>query len=91
MCASLGFKDKLQNFTVAVGNEIDSCDSLDTKEFMTCAHIAGKLEPSETRLISCNRPVKGRYITICMNRQEALTLCEVEVFGKPVSGSFSLM
>ena len=69
-----------------MGNKIDSCDSLDFNKFTTCAHVPGRLESSETRSISCNESVQGRFVTIYMTRKEVLTLCEVEVYGTIVTG-----
>ena len=77
---------RLQKFTIAVGNTMESCYSLDHENFEICTYIPGKLQAAETRLIYCDQSVKGRCVTIYMDRPEVLTLCEVEVFGTPALG-----
>ena len=49
--------DRLQNFTIGVGNNIDSCHLFQPKNFTTCVHVPGRLERAETRLLLC-----GKYV-----------------------------
>ena len=78
--------DRLKNFTIGVGNEIDSCHLFQPENFTTCVHVPGRLEQAETRLLLCGTYVQGRYVTIYMERPETMTLCEVEVYGIPING-----
>ena len=80
---------KLQDFTIAIGNKIDSCDSFDPENFTICAYISESLGSSEKRHIDCNNPVQGRFVAIYFTRPAILTLCEVEVYGRKVSGKYT--
>ena len=65
---------------------MDSCYTFDPSRYRVCVHVQ-RLRRFETRLLLCDEPVQGRYITVYMDRPEILTLCEVEVYGKPVQGN----
>ena len=65
---------------------MDSCYTLDPNTYRVCGHVHA-LRFGESRLLLCDEPVLGRYVTIYMDRPEMLTLCEVEVYGKPVQGN----
>ena len=45
--------------------------------------MPGQLRTSETRVIQCNHPVRGRYVTVNLNQLNPLTICEFEVHGTP--------
>ena len=76
---------RLRNFTVAVGKKVDSCYTFDPTSFVTCVRVQA-IRQGETRPLFCNEPVPGRYVAIYMDMPEVLTLCEVEVYGKPLQG-----
>ena len=49
-----------------------------------CAHVEGPFPPGETRHVICPADLNGRYVAIVLaGDEEILTLCEVEVYGKP--------
>ena len=77
---------RLKEFTIAVVKKITSCSLFDPRNATTCTSIFGNLGESETQLIFCDEPVKGRYLAIYFSRHEVLSLCEVQVYGKFVSG-----
>ena len=77
---------RLKNFTVAVGNDFPSCDSFDPDTFTQCVHVPGQFESSEARVLPCDEPTRGRYVTVYFKRRDVLTLCEVEVYGLLVTG-----
>ena len=83
---------RLSNFVISVGDSFDpvSKDSFDTSTSTQCAHIPGKLGNGETRVIQCNQPVRGRYVTVNLNEKNALTICEFQVHGTLVSGKHLL-
>ena len=78
---------RLHNFTVAVGNEFPSRESFDPENFTQCIHFPGQFGASDTRVLACDEPVRGRYVTVYFKRREVLTLCEVEIHGLPAGWS----
>nr|XP_034315387.1 fucolectin-like [Crassostrea gigas] len=67
---------KLQNVTVTVG--------LTESDINTpCGFFAGPGTASQLVVIDCPTSIKGRFVKISKTT-EALTLCEVDVFGVPV-------
>ncbi len=60
---------------------MNSCSEFDPANFAICKYFPGKLNPRETRNLTCDEPVQGRYVTIYMQQQSTLVLCEVEVHG----------
>ena len=83
----LFLQTRLNNFTFAVGNVFPSCDAFDPENFTQCVHFPGQFGASETRGLPCDKPVRGRFITVYFKRPDVLTLCEVEVHGLPITGS----
>ena len=79
--------DRLQNFTVAVGDDVRSRDSFDPEIFTRCVYVE-ECRSAENCIIPCDRPVRGQYVAVYMERKEVLTLCEVEVYGVPVKGKY---
>ena len=74
-------------FSIGVGNEFQT--PFDPRSFPTCAHFPGNLGTSESLLVPCDEPTKGRYVSIYMSRHELLALAEVEVFGTVVAGNYN--
>ncbi len=70
-----------QTVTIAVGNAMSSCYALDLRNFSTCGNVIEKLLIHKTQLVTCDKPVKGRYVTIFKKRPAPFVLCEVEVLG----------
>ncbi|XP_063797024.1 uncharacterized protein LOC134958390 isoform X2 [Pseudophryne corroboree] len=81
-------------FSVAITNRQDCCwerinnaeirigNSQEWRNNQRCAVIYS-LGPGETGLFSCNG-MEGKYVTVIIpDRQEKLSLCEVQVFGIP--------
>ena len=79
--------ERLRDFHVAVGDDISSHDSFDPGNFTDCLHVPGALAPAENRVLRCDRPVRGRYVAVYMNRTDVSSLCEVEIYGLLVKGS----
>ncbi|XP_040210448.1 pentraxin fusion protein-like [Rana temporaria] len=82
-------------FSVAVTNREDCCwerineaeirigDSREWVNNPRCAVIYS-LRPGETAMFNC-KGMKGKYVTVIIpDREEKLSLCEVQVFGLPV-------
>ena len=74
-CKLLGYR--LADFDILVGR------TLETLEF--CAYFAGPGVDGEEYILTCSQPKTGRYVKIQKRKDtECLTLCEVEVMGRPV-------
>ena len=84
---TLFLAERLNNFYVAVGDTFDH-DSFDPQSYTTCVHVPGALGEAETRTIPCDRPVKGRYVTVYFNANQYLTICELEVYSLAAPGKF---
>ena len=85
---------RLQNVTVAVGSTFDPNDlvSFNPETFTPCVYEPGQFLQGETREMNCSRPVTGRYVTVYIYQTETtypLTICELQVFGGPLSGKSS--
>ncbi len=71
----------LKNFKIGVGMRMLSCSFFDPKGYSLCVHVSGRLRIKETRNLTCDEPVQGRYVTVYMEQPEIQALCEVEVYG----------
>ncbi|XP_064638153.1 zonadhesin-like [Lineus longissimus] len=49
-----------------------------------CAHKTGAVSQGQSQTFNCNKQLQGRYVAVVRSRSQALTLCEVEVFGTPI-------
>ena len=68
----------MENFEIRVGMHAD----LDTERNVLCFYQQEPLGSSETVMFSCARPLRGTHVSISKRGyMEALTLCEVEVYG----------
>ena len=76
----------LKNFHVTVGDDVISHISFDPENFTDCVHVPGAFASAETRVLRCDRPMRGRYVAVYIEEDGILSLCEVEVFGRPVTG-----
>ena len=88
-CSLINPDDQLSNFTVAVGNRFER-RYFDRDGFTVCAYVEGALNQAETRTVKCDKPVVGRYVTVYLNTENALTICELEVHGTDIGNNFSL-
>ena len=82
--------DRLSDFNISVGGSFKpgNKDLFDPSTFTQCAHVPGQLGAGETRVIQCKHPIRGRYVTVNLNQQNYLTICEFQVHGTPVLGEF---
>ena len=58
--------DGVSYFNISVGDSFDpnNTDSFDPSTFTQCVHVPGSLSAGETRVIQCNQPVRGRYVSV---------------------------
>ena len=78
-----GHKD--QKLSVAVGNQFDSCEEFDPWDYNPLTHVHEYERTGRTHILTLGEAVRGRYVTVYLNKTGALQLCEVEVCAKPVS------
>ncbi|XP_041369811.1 uncharacterized protein LOC121383780 [Gigantopelta aegis] len=64
---------RLQNFFIFLGNDSNADTSL-------CVYYGGTVPDGATISITCTRTSVSRFIKIQLNSNQALTLCEVQVF-----------
>uniref|UniRef100_H3AEU5 Fucolectin tachylectin-4 pentraxin-1 domain-containing protein n=1 Tax=Latimeria chalumnae TaxID=7897 RepID=H3AEU5_LATCH len=77
--------ERLRGAEIYIGNSLEKNGTLNPR----CASIS-KIERGSTETICC-KGMTGRYVTIAIpNRKEYLTLCEVEVYGVPVTNDDGL-
>ena len=81
--------DKVRDLTVAIGNEFESCESLNAENYVPCSRSGQSL--GTTWLMMCDEPVRGRYLVVYQNTTGSLTLCDVEVYGLPVPGEYMMV
>ncbi|XP_065054722.1 fucolectin-4-like [Rhopilema esculentum] len=70
-------EDRLSDFNIVVGNSIEGNGGSNT----VCV-VSQSVPEGGTKLFLCRPRLNGRYLYIQQNRAEALTLCEVRVFGE---------
>ena len=75
----------LNNFHVAVGHDVISYYSFDAENFTDCVYVLGALASAQTRVLRCDRPVRGRYVAVYLEVDGILALCEVKVYGERVT------
>lgn len=56
--------------------------SFDPTTYTLCHHQSETLAAGETKVFTCDQPIRGRYVTIHfpITKDEVLTLCEVVVY-----------
>ena len=57
------------------------------RSFVRCAHVCDNLGDHETRYVTCEEPVKGRFVVVYGEERGQIQMCEFEVFGNVISGS----
>ena len=80
--------NRLSNFIISVGDSFDPVnkDSFKPSTSTQCAHVPRQLDAGETRVVQCTQAVQGRYVTVNLEQENALTLCEFQVHGTPAAG-----
>ena len=74
----------MYNFTVAVGNKPQL--PFQPSTFIPCAHVRGYLGDYETRYVTCEEPVKGRFVAMYLEERGQIQMCEFEVYGNQIQG-----
>ena len=80
---------------MAVGSTFDTHDLalFNPETFTPCVYEPGQFLQGETREMNRSRPVRGRYVTVYIyqteDTKEPLTICELQVFGEPLSAKSS--
>ena len=69
--------DRLLDFNIRIGDKSES----DGDANALCLSNAG-VPQGDTKNFKCGSKLKGRYLFIKTNLKEALTLCEVKVYGE---------
>ena len=71
-------------FTISVGDRFQI--PFDPTSFTLCAHVRGYLGDYETRYVTCDKPVRGRFVVVYREEKGQIQMCEFEVFGTSTSG-----
>ena len=74
----------LSNFTISVGHKLQL--PFIPQHFTPCAHVYGYLGDYETRYVTCDEPVRGRFVAVYREENGQIQMCEFEVFGNAISG-----
>ena len=77
----------MHNFIVAISKEEPSTFNLNPKSLTRCAHVRGYLDDYETRYVTCDEPVKGRYVIVYREEKGQIQMSEFEVYGSQISGT----
>ena len=76
-------EERTQGYTIFVGNE----EPGNLEKNAVCVQDQPNLPKGGlVQTINCNSPVRGRYVYFVVPAGQVLTLCEVQVFGMPVTG-----
>ena len=78
------FAERLGDFVVTVSDiaPSESTDPSSSIGFTECHRYSGIPPASSTVTVFCDvAPIWGRYVTIYLPIKEALTICEVQVYG----------
>ena len=78
--------DRLQNFTIEVDNSPSDPKKGLQETSARCFHHTGPVGFGATIRLNCSQPIHGRYVTVLLFYDNALTLCEVEVLAIPAMG-----
>ena len=79
----------MSNFTIGIGDNFQI--PFEPTSFTLCAHVRGYLGDYETRYVTCDEPVKGRFVVVYRKEKGQIQMCEFEVFGMANSGKFDHM
>ena len=74
----------LSNFTISVGDTFQY--PFKPRSFTRRAHVRGYLGDHETRYVTCEEPVNGRFVVVYQEERGQIQMCEFEVFGNVISG-----
>ena len=74
----------MYNFTVAVGSTLQV--PFQPSTFTPCAHVHGYLGDYETRYVTCEEPMKGRFVAVYLEERGQIQMCEFEVYGDQTQG-----
>ena len=74
----------LSNFTISVGHTLQL--PFEPQHFTPCAHVPDYLRDYETRYVTCDKPVRGRFVVVYRQERGQIQMCEFEVFGSVISG-----
>ncbi len=76
--------ERLSELSVRVGTNFDvgNQGSFDPTTYSLCFYLEHTLCPGETRMLTCDTPLVGRYVAIHFpaTKHQYLALCEVEVY-----------
>ena len=72
----------LKNFYIGITNDAPSSvvPSTSPVNYPVCAYYNGMF-PSARQRVPCDTKMNGRHVIVQLTELEALTLCEVEVYG----------
>ena len=76
--------ERLSNFTISVSSKFNA-ENFKATKWRTCSHVPGRLEAGETRTIVCNETITGRFVSLHLNNEGILTICELQVEGRQKS------
>ena len=71
-------------FKISVGDTFQL--PFDPRRFTLCAHVRGYLGYHETRYVTCDEPVNGRFVVVYREEKGRIKMCEFEVFGHEILG-----
>ena len=74
----------MYNFTVAVGSRLEV--PFQPSTFIPCAYVRSYLGDYETRYVTCEEPVKGRFVVVYREERGQIQMCEFEVYGNQTQG-----
>ena len=77
--------ERLQQFTIYVGGFEESPTSFDPSKYEVCAKMCQR-QTDRKRVYSCKRTLVGQQVVIQLDYNQALTLCEVEVYSDDLKG-----
>ena len=80
----------MNNFTVGVSRDLQLAP-FNTRYFRPCAHVRGYLGDYETRYVTCDEPVRGRFVAVYREERGQIQMCEFEVFSSKNTGKHTKM
>ena len=69
----------MRNFTVAISKGPLSFD-FNPRGFTRCVHVPGNLGDYETQYVTCDEPIRGRYVAVYREERGQIQMCEFEVY-----------
>ena len=80
----------MNSFPVGVSRDLQLAP-FNPRHFHPCAHVRGYLGDYETRYVTCEEPVKGRYVAVYREERGQIQMCEFEVFCSQNTGKHTKM